>query len=78
MKWIINYGLLLYIGFVFIFGIIIIIFQNSIVFNPMIWTLLLVIYVFILSIYIHFGQRSNPTQEQKNEKMTDPTPNPNN
>ncbi|MDQ0231439.1 hypothetical protein [Metabacillus malikii] len=79
MRWLFNYGLLIYIGAVFLTGALLIIFKSSYVLSPMIWTVFLFIYIFLLCIYIQIGQRTNRKNIDKPniEEISEPKPNPN-
>lgn len=69
MKWLFNYGLLLYIIFILLFGIYMAIFKSNVYLSPMVWTSLLAFYILLLSVYIQFGQRSvNFKKNEENEE----------
>ncbi|PLR76039.1 hypothetical protein CU633_17935 [Bacillus sp. V3-13] len=65
MKWIFRNGLLLYIVLIFLTGLFLAIFEEKINLSSSIWTILLLAYFLLLSIYIGVGQRNAESTKVK-------------
>ncbi|PLR85071.1 hypothetical protein CVD25_00345 [Bacillus canaveralius] len=73
MKWIVRNGLLLYIILIFLTGLFLAIFEEKINLSSSIWTILLLSYFLLLSIYIGVGQRNAKRTNDKAHE-TEKTP----
>nr|WP_304216793.1 hypothetical protein [Fredinandcohnia onubensis] len=69
MKWIIKHGLLLCIGSILLIGAMAVIFQEKIQITSSTWTVLLLLYFVVLSLYSSYEHKKVPVEENK-EKAT--------
>ncbi|WP_449537816.1 hypothetical protein [Ferdinandcohnia sp. Marseille-Q9671] len=67
MKWIIKHGLLLCIGSILLFGASAVIFQERIQITSSTWTVLLLFYFVVLSLYSSYEYRKVPVEDNQDE-----------
>lgn len=65
MKWIIKHGLLLCIGSILLIGAMAVLFQEKIQITSSTWTVLLLLYFVVLSLYSSYEYRKGPAEENK-------------
>ncbi|MFS0821610.1 hypothetical protein [Bacillus sp. 1P02SD] len=67
MKWVIKHGLLLCIGSILLIGALAVLFQEKIQITSSTWTVLLLLYFVVLSLYSSYEYRKAPVEEKKEE-----------
>ncbi|RFB11040.1 hypothetical protein DZB84_21255 [Bacillus sp. HNG] len=67
MKWVIKHGLLLCIGSILLIGAMAVLFQEKIQITSSTWTVLLLLYFVVLSLYSSYEYRKAPVEEKKDE-----------
>ena len=65
MRWIIKHGLLLCIGSILFIGALAVLFQEKIQITSSTWTVLLLLYFIVLSLYSSYEYRKAPVKENK-------------
>ncbi|MEH7225041.1 hypothetical protein V7112_14625 [Bacillus sp. JJ1566] len=65
MKWVIKHGLLLCIGSILLIGAMAVLFQEKIQITSSTWTVLLLLYFVVLSLYSSYEYRKVPVEENK-------------
>ncbi|THE12334.1 hypothetical protein E1I69_11570 [Bacillus timonensis] len=67
MKWVIKHGLLLCIGSILLIGALAVLFQEKIQITSSTWTVLLLLYFVVLSLYSSYEYRNASVEEKKEE-----------
>lgn len=70
MKWIIEHGLLLCIGLILLIGSFAVLFQEKIQISSSTWTILLLVYFIVLSLYSSYEYKQTAAEENNNKENT--------
>ncbi|WP_453993429.1 hypothetical protein [Bacillus nitroreducens] len=71
MKWIIQHGLLLCIGAILLIGTLAVIFQEKIQVSSSTWSVLLLLYFLVLSLYSSYEYKQASIEDNKEEPQNE-------